>query len=32
MVDPMKAKSTLSQAEIQDGDIVTVQRVVADKE
>jgi ubiquitin carboxyl-terminal hydrolase 7 len=32
MIEAMKAKSTLSQAELQDGDVVTVQRVVTDKE
>jgi ubiquitin carboxyl-terminal hydrolase 7 len=32
MIEPMKAKSTLSQAELQDGDVVTVQRVISDKE
>ena len=32
MIEPMKPKSTLSQAEIQDGDIVCFQKAVSDKE
>lgn len=32
MIEAMKAKSTLHQAELQDGDIVTVQRAVSEKE
>ncbi|KAI4109728.1 MAG: hypothetical protein L6R37_000415 [Teloschistes peruensis] len=32
MIEPMKAKSTLQQAEIQDGDIVCFQRVLSEKE
>lgn len=32
MIEPMKPKQTFQQAEIQDGDIITVQRVFSDKE
>jgi ubiquitin carboxyl-terminal hydrolase 7 len=32
MIEPLKAKSTLQQAELQDGDIITVARVVPDVE
>ena len=32
MIEPMKPKSTLAQAEIQDGDIVCFQKVISDKE
>lgn len=32
MIEPMKAKSTLQQAEIQDGDIVCFQRTLSEKE
>ena len=32
MIEPMKAKATLQQAEIQDGDIVCFQRVLSEKE
>ncbi|KAF2276539.1 cysteine proteinase [Westerdykella ornata] len=32
MIEAMKPKVTLAQAEIQDGDIITVQRVLPDKE
>ena len=32
MIEPMKPKSTLHQAEIQDGDIVCFQRVLSEKE
>lgn len=32
MIDAMKPKSTLAQSEIQDGDIVTVQKTLSDKE
>ncbi|KAL8738063.1 MAG: hypothetical protein Q9181_001087 [Wetmoreana brouardii] len=31
MIEPMKAKSTLQQAEIQDGDIVCFQRILSEK-
>ena len=32
MIEPMKPKQTLQQSEIQDGDIITIQRVVSEKE
>ena len=32
MIEPMKPKVTLQQAEIQDGDIVCFQRVLSEKE
>ena len=32
MIEPMKPKATLQQAELQDGDIVCFQRAVSDKE
>lgn len=32
MIDAMKPKVTLSQSEIQDGDIITVQRILTEKE
>ena len=32
MIEPMKPKSTLQQAEIQDGDIVCFQRSLTEKE
>lgn len=32
MIEPMKAKATLQQAEIQDGDIICFQRVLSEKE
>ncbi|KAL8997736.1 MAG: hypothetical protein Q9169_003065 [Polycauliona sp. 2 TL-2023] len=32
MIEPMKPKSTLQQAEIQDGDIICFQRTLSDKE
>ena len=32
MIEAMKPKSTLAQSEIQDGDILTVQRTLPDKE
>lgn len=32
MIDPLKPKVTLAQAELQDGDIITVQQVLGDKE
>ncbi|KAL8688003.1 MAG: hypothetical protein Q9218_005975 [Villophora microphyllina] len=32
MIEPMKAKSTLQQAEIQDGDIVCFQRILSEKD
>ena len=32
MIEPMKPKSTLAQAEIQDGDIICFQRAMSDKE
>jgi len=32
MIEPMKPKLTLHQAELQDGDIVTIQRVIAEQE
>ncbi|KAF1813874.1 ubiquitin carboxyl-terminal hydrolase-like protein [Eremomyces bilateralis CBS 781.70] len=32
MIEPMKPKSTLYQSEIQDGDIITVQKNLSDKE
>ena len=32
MIEPMKPKSTLAQAEIQDGDIVCFQKELSEKE
>jgi len=32
MIEPMKPKMTLQQAEIQDGDIVCFQKVLSDSE
>ena len=32
MIEPMKSKSTMQQAEIQDGDIVCFQKMLPDKE
>ena len=32
MIEPMKPKVTLAQSEIQDGDIITVQRILTEKE
>lgn len=32
MIEPMKPKITLQQAELQDGDIVTVQRALTEQE
>lgn len=32
MIEPMKSKATLQQAEIQDGDIVCFQKVLPEKE
>lgn len=32
MIEPIKGKQTLAQSEIQDGDIITVQKVLSDKE
>ena len=32
MIEPMKPKMTLQQAEIQDGDIVCFQKVLSDQE
>jgi len=32
MIEPMKPKQTLAQSEIQDGDIITVQKVLSEKE
>lgn len=32
MIEPMKPKQTLQQSEIQDGDIITVQKVLSEKE
>lgn len=32
MIEPIKPKITLAASEIQDGDIITVQKVLSDKE
>ena len=32
MIEPMKPKASLAQSEIQDGDIITVQKSLSDKE
>lgn len=32
MIEPIKGKQTLAQSEIQDGDVITVQRVFSEKE
>lgn len=32
MIEPIKSKQTLAQSEIQDGDIITVQKTYTDKE
>ena len=32
MIEPMKAKATLQQAEIQDGDIICFQKSLTEKE
>lgn len=32
MIEPIKGKQTLAQSEIQDGDIITVQKLLSEKE
>lgn len=32
MIEPIKSKQTLAQSEIQDGDVITVQRTFSEKE
>jgi hypothetical protein len=32
MIEPIKSKQTLAQSEIQDGDVITVQRIFSEKE